>query len=51
MDEKLRVTKDLLNAVRKVQGQEAMQPGRHTSVLEMLSQIIYDKAISLKTTV
>ena len=36
MDETLRLAKDLLNAVKKLQGQEAMQSGRNMSALKTL---------------
>ena len=51
MDETLRVTKDLLNAFKKLKGQKAMQPGRHISALKTLLEIFHDKTISLETTV
>ena len=47
MDEALRVTKDLLNAIKKLQGQEAMQPWRYMSVLKTLSEIFHDKTITI----
>ena len=39
MDAATRVAKDLLEAVRKLQGLEARNPGRHTKALEALAKI------------
>jgi hypothetical protein len=50
MDETLRVAKDLLSAIKKLQGQESILPGRHTKALQTLSEIFNDKTINLETT-
>ena len=51
MYEMLIVAKDFLNTIKKLQGQVAMQQGRHTSALKTLPEIFNDKTINLKTTV
>ena len=50
MDETLRVAKDLLNAIKKLQGQESILPGRHTKTIQTLLEIFNNKTINLKTT-
>ena len=45
MDETLRVAKDLLSAIKKLQGQESILPGRHTKALQKLSEIFNKKNI------
>ena len=49
MDETLRVAKDLLNTIKTLQRQEAMQLRRHMSALKMLSEISHDKTVNLET--
>ena len=39
MNEAVRVANDLVNAIKKLQGQERIQPGRHASALMKLSEI------------
>ena len=49
IDEAVRVTKDLLIAIKKLQSQEAAQLGRHVNALKKLSEIFQGKMINLDT--
>ena len=46
MDETLRVANDLLNAIKKLQGQEVIQPGRHMKVFQTLSEMFHEKTVN-----
>ena len=50
MHEVVRVAKDLLNAIKELQGQELVQPGRYTSALKMLAEIFQEETINLDAT-
>ena len=50
MDESVRVANDLVNAIKKLQGKESIQLGRHASALMKLSEIFQEKTINLETT-
>jgi len=47
MDEAVRVAKDLVSAIQKVQGQAAQQPGRHATALAKLADIFQMKTIEM----
>ena len=50
MDGAVRVAKDLVNAIKKLQGQELIHPVRHANALMKLLEIFQEKTISLDTT-
>ena len=47
MDETVRVTKDLVAAIQKLQNQATQQPGRHTTALAKLAEIFKLKTIEM----
>ena len=49
VNETVRVATDLLDAIKKLQYQESVQPGRHTSALKVLVEIFQEKSIGLDT--
>ena len=47
MDETVRVAKDLVAAIQKLQDQATQQPGRHTTALAKLAEIFKSKTIEM----